>query len=338
MPGRFFNSGDYRYGFNGQEKDDEVKGNGNSYSFTFRIYDSRLGRFFSVDPLSNSFPWNSPYSFCENRVIDSKEMEGLERYHYTYDLKNGQYELFNFSTEHMDQEGMLGYLAYNLFGIDYKEGYYLHYEGSMYQFDSEKEMRDFDPENPGDAVDIVPILETLQTMEQINGVIQELSEARGNSQTRKTSSPQIKTTTQGKIQSKTKTNAKVATNQKITRTVKTSSTGTKTITKTNGTKGWRVGDPINNQTFKGTTPSWSTVRGRYWKNRALNAANGEFSADNIKRMKKGLAPQRVNPETKQIESMELHHDPPQRDGGLYDVQEVWPSEHEQIDPYRKTGG
>jgi hypothetical protein len=26
----------YRFGFNGAEKDDEVKGNGNSYEFTFR--------------------------------------------------------------------------------------------------------------------------------------------------------------------------------------------------------------------------------------------------------------------------------------------------------------
>jgi hypothetical protein len=30
MPGRSFSSGSYRYGFQGQEKDDEVKGEGNS--------------------------------------------------------------------------------------------------------------------------------------------------------------------------------------------------------------------------------------------------------------------------------------------------------------------
>jgi len=35
--------GGYRYAFNGMEKDDEVKGSGNSYTTEFRQYDSRLG-------------------------------------------------------------------------------------------------------------------------------------------------------------------------------------------------------------------------------------------------------------------------------------------------------
>jgi RHS repeat-associated protein len=70
--------GRYRFGFNGQEKDDEIKGSGNSYEFTFRIYDPRLGRFLSIDPLSASYPWNSPYAFAENRPIDGIDLEGLE--------------------------------------------------------------------------------------------------------------------------------------------------------------------------------------------------------------------------------------------------------------------
>ena len=71
--------GIYRYGFNGQEKDDEIKGEGNSIEFKYRVYDSRIGRFLSIDPLSSSYPWNSPYAFAENRVIDGVELEGLER-------------------------------------------------------------------------------------------------------------------------------------------------------------------------------------------------------------------------------------------------------------------
>ncbi|MCT4582028.1 MAG: DUF1990 domain-containing protein [Flavobacteriales bacterium] len=38
----------------------------------------RLGRFFAVDPLAIEFPWNSPYAFSENRVVDGVELEGLE--------------------------------------------------------------------------------------------------------------------------------------------------------------------------------------------------------------------------------------------------------------------
>jgi len=46
----------YVYGFQGQERDDEVKGDGNSYDFLFRIYDPRLGKFLSTDPLEGEYP------------------------------------------------------------------------------------------------------------------------------------------------------------------------------------------------------------------------------------------------------------------------------------------
>jgi RHS repeat-associated protein len=79
MPGRSYVSGDgHRYGFQGQEKDNEVKGDGNSVNFKYRMHDPRLGRFFSIDPLTHKFPWNSPYGFSENRVLDSIELEGAE--------------------------------------------------------------------------------------------------------------------------------------------------------------------------------------------------------------------------------------------------------------------
>jgi RHS repeat-associated protein len=68
----------YSFGFNGQEKDNELKGVGNSLDFKFRIYDSRLGRFLSQDPLFRQYPWNSTYAFAENRVIDGIDLEGKE--------------------------------------------------------------------------------------------------------------------------------------------------------------------------------------------------------------------------------------------------------------------
>jgi len=68
----------YRYGFQSQERDDEIKGAGNSYNYKYRMHDPRLGRFFAVDPLFRKYPYNSPYAFSENRVIDKRELEGLE--------------------------------------------------------------------------------------------------------------------------------------------------------------------------------------------------------------------------------------------------------------------
>ncbi|MEZ2442984.1 RHS repeat-associated core domain-containing protein [Chitinophaga sp. RCC_12] len=46
----------YRYGFNGKENDNEVKGEGNQQDYGMRIYDPRLGRFLSVDPLTKGYP------------------------------------------------------------------------------------------------------------------------------------------------------------------------------------------------------------------------------------------------------------------------------------------
>jgi len=77
---RKFASEIYRYGFNGQEKDDEVKGSGNSYDFNFRIYDSRLGKFLSTDPLSSNYPNQSPYHFAGNTPIQAIDLEGLEMF------------------------------------------------------------------------------------------------------------------------------------------------------------------------------------------------------------------------------------------------------------------
>jgi len=68
----------YRYGYQGQEKDDEGKGEGNSINYTFRMHDPRIGRFFARDPLSAKYPFYSPYQFSGNRVIDAVELEGLE--------------------------------------------------------------------------------------------------------------------------------------------------------------------------------------------------------------------------------------------------------------------
>ncbi|MCB0738295.1 MAG: hypothetical protein KDC92_12330 [Bacteroidetes bacterium] len=68
----------YRYAFQGQEGDDEIAGEGNSYAYKYRINDCRLGRFFSIDPLAPEYPFYSPYAFSGNRLIDMIELEGLE--------------------------------------------------------------------------------------------------------------------------------------------------------------------------------------------------------------------------------------------------------------------
>lgn len=69
----------YRYGFNGKEIDSETKGGeGLQIDYGFRIYDPRIGKFLSTDPLSKNFPWYSPYQFAGNKPINSIDLDGLE--------------------------------------------------------------------------------------------------------------------------------------------------------------------------------------------------------------------------------------------------------------------
>lgn len=70
MDGRTYSSDKYRFGFNGKEKDDELKGEGNSYDFDARIYDSRLGKWLSCDPKTMVQPsWSSYKAFLDNPIL-----------------------------------------------------------------------------------------------------------------------------------------------------------------------------------------------------------------------------------------------------------------------------
>jgi RHS repeat-associated protein len=79
MPGRQIEIGvNYRYGFYGKEKDNEVKGEGNELDFGMRIYDPRLGRFLSVDPLTRDYPMLTAYQISSNSPIALIDLDGLE--------------------------------------------------------------------------------------------------------------------------------------------------------------------------------------------------------------------------------------------------------------------
>ena len=89
MPGRSYlasfggaGGGCYRYGFNGKENDNEVKGQGNQQDYGMRIYDPRICRFLTTDPLSISYPSISPYPYAMNRPLDGIDLDGLEWIHY----------------------------------------------------------------------------------------------------------------------------------------------------------------------------------------------------------------------------------------------------------------
>ena len=71
-------TGEYRYFFNGQEADNEVFAEMSNFGYEFRQYDSRLVRWWSIDPKWNEYPSVSPYVFCNGSPIVLMDLKGEE--------------------------------------------------------------------------------------------------------------------------------------------------------------------------------------------------------------------------------------------------------------------
>ncbi|WP_317039897.1 RHS repeat-associated core domain-containing protein [Chryseobacterium kwangjuense] len=67
-------SPNYAYSTQGQERQRDTGWS----SFKWRNYDPAIGRLFNVDPLSEKYAYQSYYNFSENRVVDGRELEGLD--------------------------------------------------------------------------------------------------------------------------------------------------------------------------------------------------------------------------------------------------------------------
>ena len=74
------NIGEYRYFFNRQEGDNEVFGETANFGYEFRQYDSRLGRWWSVDPKWNEYPSVSPFVFCNGSPVMLMDPNGETSY------------------------------------------------------------------------------------------------------------------------------------------------------------------------------------------------------------------------------------------------------------------
>ena len=95
-PGRHFRIGGYRFAFNGKEKDDELYGADNSYDYGMRMYDPRLSRFMTKDPLSTyTYAAFSPYSYCANNPILFVDRAG-NRIYIDYLDENGNLKSYDY--------------------------------------------------------------------------------------------------------------------------------------------------------------------------------------------------------------------------------------------------
>ena len=121
--GRFFGSSN-RWGFNGMEKDDKIKGAGNSLSFGDYGYDPRKAMRQNIEPLIGKYPGFSSYlAFGDNPIVFADPM-GLDATHYT--LKKNEDGSF---------EKIEGETVDELNGQELEGNYSIyHYNGNTYTF------------------------------------------------------------------------------------------------------------------------------------------------------------------------------------------------------------
>ena len=74
MPGRSYNAHTYRHGFTGHEKESDLAEG--IYTTEYRLYDARVGRWLSVDPLFEKYVGMSPYQYCHNNPINRVDIDG----------------------------------------------------------------------------------------------------------------------------------------------------------------------------------------------------------------------------------------------------------------------
>jgi len=79
-PSRHWQSDSYKFGFNGWEKDDEIKGVGNHITWGDYGYDPRIARRWCPDPMQFKFPSISSYAALNNSPLIFVDKDGEEVY------------------------------------------------------------------------------------------------------------------------------------------------------------------------------------------------------------------------------------------------------------------
>ena len=140
----------YKFGFNGKMNDNEVKGGfGLQQDYGMRIYDPRVGRFLSLDPLQAHFPWYTPYQFSGNTPIQAVDLDGREERHYTWVKDNqGKPVLQHLYDKPIKETVIVGYRnSHSLYNdgaipiyetkVNARQVFVLHYEeeGTVEKFD-----------------------------------------------------------------------------------------------------------------------------------------------------------------------------------------------------------
>ena len=128
MSDRTYSSPVYRYGFNGQEKMDEISVGGGNYDCGARIYDSRLGRWQSLDPETTKGPQFAPYSFSFNNPLLYIDEDGRWAVYVHYKMtrralmkagisKNTAKQIAHYASTYADNPGGIALFGNKVLGV-----------------------------------------------------------------------------------------------------------------------------------------------------------------------------------------------------------------------------
>jgi RHS repeat-associated protein len=163
MPGRSVSAGEYRYGFNSMEQDDEWSVTGGHLDFGARIYDSRLGRWLALDPKAAKYPAYSPYNFSINSPVAFNDPDGEDAVFVVFPE-------YNISTP-LGQVSGLGHAGVLL--IDNETGKTVYYEFGRYDDENIGQVRKIS------TPDVVFDDHGLPTEESLTNVFSQLSSEAG---------------------------------------------------------------------------------------------------------------------------------------------------------------
>jgi RHS repeat-associated protein len=128
MNSRTVNDGDYRYGFNGKEKDQDGEFGNTHYDYGFRIYNPAIAKFLSVDPLTKSYLMLTPYQFASNTPIAASDLDGLEaRIDITFNQEDEDYlngvRTYDEIKADRDARGRGAIMGLGILGVGYGAAY-----------------------------------------------------------------------------------------------------------------------------------------------------------------------------------------------------------------------
>ena len=86
-PVRGYNAGSYAYGFNGKRMEPLDPYITDLYDYGERMYYAKVGRFFTVDPLTQKYPDLTPYQFASNTPVQAIDLDGLEKFSINFNGK-----------------------------------------------------------------------------------------------------------------------------------------------------------------------------------------------------------------------------------------------------------